>query len=272
MSIQHVDILTDDSPPVKGVVVESTGEDLDIDYTKEASVMVRWKGFIDHESGIMKYRIAVNDHCLTADEMNVYSHHIPPNLSLYETSDQTLKMDLPYDGRYYFSVIAYNNALEPSDVACSDGVVRDSTPVIISDLVLESAKAKPIIGCYKSNAWHVFENLTAYELQDTKSCQELCNASIQMSLIQYLPKRFQYSNNTAYSTAMCTTLTKFTEDWFIYLPSDKIKFTWNIEELESQIRDVHVGFGSTLSSMIMPDIMSYVKTMTFIEYHNVHSG
>ena len=117
-SIQHVDILTDDSPPVKGLVVEGAEEYLDIDYTKEASVMVRWKGFIDHESGIMKYRIALSDHCLTADEMTIYSHDLQ-NLSMYETLDQTLKMHLPYDGRYFFSVIAYNNALEPSEVALS---------------------------------------------------------------------------------------------------------------------------------------------------------
>lgn len=272
VAIEHVDILADDSPPVRGVVVEGPEGYPDIDYTSEASVIVRWNGFIDHESGIMKYRIGIGEHCLTATEMNVYSHDLPKNLSLYESSEAYLKVNLPHDGLYYVSVLAYNNALEPSEVACSDGVFRDTTPTKVTDLTLESAKVKPVIGCYDNKVWHIFENLTAYKLQKTEQCNIACNSTMTMQLVQYLPKRYRYSNHSSYSTAMCTKLSRFSEDWFIYLPSDKIKLRWILKENESQIQKVYTGFGSTSSASMSPDLISYLETNNFNEYHIVHSG
>lgn len=267
-----MDILADDSPPVKGVVVEGPEGYPDIDYTSEASVIVRWNGFIDHESGIMKYRIGIGEHCLSAAEMNVYSHDLPNNSSLYESSEAYLKVYLPHDGLYYVSVLAYNNALEPSEVACSDGVFRDTTPTKVTDLTLESAKVKPVIGCYDNKVWHIFENLTAYKLQKTEQCNIACNSTMTMQLVEYLPKRNRYSNHSSYSTAMCTKLSSFSENWFIYLPSDKIKLRWALEENESQIQKVYTGFGSTSSASMSPDLISYLETKKFNEYHIVHSG
>lgn len=47
----------------------------------------------------------------------------------------------PGDGTYYFTVVAYNRALDPSEPVCSDGVTIDSTvpgvkEVIISDAII----------------------------------------------------------------------------------------------------------------------------------------
>ncbi|XP_062589946.1 uncharacterized protein LOC134251560 [Saccostrea cucullata] len=272
VSIQHVDILSDDSPPHKGVVYEGPQGYPDIDYTSENSVNVRWDGFIDHESGIMKYRIGISDHCLTNGEMDVYSHNLPNNFSIYESTEQFLSISLPNDGLYVVSVIAYNNALEPSDVACSDGVTRDSSKVIVTDVVLESAKGKAVIGCYENKAWHILQNLTAYELKTTEKCLEICSSNLSMSLIAYLPKSNLYANHSEYSTTMCSKLSQYTENWFIYLPSDKIKVTWKLEEKESQIQNVEVGLGSTASTFSFPDLISYSDSHKTDEYHIMHAG
>ncbi|XP_062588081.1 uncharacterized protein LOC134249747 [Saccostrea cucullata] len=59
-TIDHVDILVDESAPVKGVVMEGAPEEKDKDFTNENNTLLNWNGFIDHESGIRLYQDLVN--------------------------------------------------------------------------------------------------------------------------------------------------------------------------------------------------------------------
>ena len=70
---QHVDILIDASPPAVGVVMEGLGDDdkAEMDFTSHDVMPVRWRGFKDHESGIMLYRVALAERCLTVGEVEV---------------------------------------------------------------------------------------------------------------------------------------------------------------------------------------------------------
>ncbi|KAH3708882.1 hypothetical protein DPMN_068341 [Dreissena polymorpha] len=66
---ESIDILVDDSPPEPGVALEGSIDENDIDYTSESSFIVHWYGFIDHESGIKMYRVAIAKSCLTTDDI-----------------------------------------------------------------------------------------------------------------------------------------------------------------------------------------------------------
>nr|KAG5704396.1 hypothetical protein BaRGS_031102 [Batillaria attramentaria] len=67
-----IDILIDESPPTVGVVLEGLSDDdrAEMDFTSSDVVHVRWHGFLDHESGILLYRVVLADRCLTDEEMD----------------------------------------------------------------------------------------------------------------------------------------------------------------------------------------------------------
>ena len=56
-----------------GVVTEGLGDDdrAEMDFTSHDVMPVRWNGFRDHESGIMLYRVALAERCLTVGEVEV---------------------------------------------------------------------------------------------------------------------------------------------------------------------------------------------------------
>nr|KAG5704398.1 hypothetical protein BaRGS_031104 [Batillaria attramentaria] len=58
-SKQMIDILIDESPSTVGVVLEGLSDDdqAEMDFTSSDVVHVRWHGFLDHESGILLYRV-----------------------------------------------------------------------------------------------------------------------------------------------------------------------------------------------------------------------
>ena len=49
----------------------------------------------------------------------------------------------PSPGRYFASAVAYNRALEPSKVACSDGVTIDNTPPALTSIDITDVRVKP---------------------------------------------------------------------------------------------------------------------------------
>ncbi|XP_069134689.1 uncharacterized protein [Argopecten irradians] len=64
VSVEHLEILADDSPPAPGVVMEGTIGTPDIDYTSDEIITVNWAGFIDHESDIKLYKVGLSTECL----------------------------------------------------------------------------------------------------------------------------------------------------------------------------------------------------------------
>lgn len=161
--IEYVDIFVDDLFLVKGVVVEGFEGYFDIDYISEVLVIVRWNGFIDYESGIMKYCIGIGEYCFIVVEMNVYFYDLLNNFSFYELLEVYFKVNLLYDGFYYVLVLVYNNVLELLEVVCLDGVFCDMIFIKVIDLILELVKVKFVIGCYDNKVWYIFENLMVYE-------------------------------------------------------------------------------------------------------------
>ena len=64
---------------------------------------------------------------------------------IYKTvSHSSLEWIAPIPGRRYFaSVVAYNKALEPSKVVCSDGITIDITPPQVTSIDIKGARIKP---------------------------------------------------------------------------------------------------------------------------------
>ena len=68
-----LEILVDESPPSTGVVLEGLGDDpakAEMDFTSSDVVHVHWHGFLDHESGVLLYRVVLAGRCMTGEEMD----------------------------------------------------------------------------------------------------------------------------------------------------------------------------------------------------------
>ena len=149
VNIEHLDILADDSPPVEGVIKEGDIGTNDIDYTSEDEIIATWSGFIDHESGIKFYRVAIAPGCLTVEDL-LYSPNKKVNTyhsMIQETEETSTKFTLEEDGFFRSSVLAYNNAMEPSKVVCSDGFYRDSTEPTVNNIAIKHSKVTEVLAC-----------------------------------------------------------------------------------------------------------------------------
>lgn len=85
--------LVDASPPSVGIILEGLVEEAEMDFTSDRVLHLRWHGFLDHESGILLYRIVLSGRCLTEEEMDAAD-----NATEVENGNM-VSMTFPYEGR-----------------------------------------------------------------------------------------------------------------------------------------------------------------------------
>ena len=269
VSFYHVDILVDASPPVAGVVLEGPPGGPDIDYTSEDHVYINMHGFIDHESGIRLYHVALAERCLTLKEMT--NPGFTNAVNIHKTVNPVIKLTFPRNGHFYSSVLAFNNAMEPSSVVCSDGVTKDTTFPLVTNMILENGQIHKALWCKNLKAWYVENNMTLRELQQTPDCQMRCANQEGFQYVDTLPRGNPINGNDM-SSNLCKTLPLLDNNHIIYLPSDKIYLKWKTNESESQIRDYLVGIGDDRSQTDDPLVRSYESTHGKELFHHLHSS
>ena len=272
VSVERLDILVDNSPPQTGVVLEGANGETDIDYTSDRHLLINWHGFIDHESGIKKYRIGLGSACMTSGDLMHLNHNESQIGHLYETSENLMKVQLPKEGKYYTTVIAYNNALQSSEPVCSDGVIWDYSPPDITEIALANANANSVIACHANSTFLVLENITAVQLENSPTCVRICENATDASFIDVIPKIKQSFNDSDFAESICERLNLLSDDWIVYLPSDYVHLKWSLTEDESQIRDVYVGVASDPSHIQAPDIEAYLPSRRLSAYRKNHAG
>ncbi|XP_046569973.1 uncharacterized protein LOC124278290 [Haliotis rubra] len=267
-NIDHMDILVDTSPPEAGTVKEGAVDGPDVDYTSEDTVLVNWAGFIDHESGIHHYMVSLGQKCLTLDVMKNITEVITIPGSI-NTARFIIREEMK---KYYATVVAFNAALSPSIAACSDGIIRDTSPPSVYNVVLRSAKtSKEHVVCLNGDLWLVKRNLTLQLFQNTSECSQRCNSISTSTFAEIFPKINRILNDTEMADSLCRHLPSL-EDSVIFLPSDKIDLHWNCTENESQIQDFSVGFGSDTTTVHDPDILDYASSKGRHSFKINHAG
>lgn len=257
---ESVIILVDESAPETGVVREGIPGTTDIDYTASPNITVNWEGFIDHESGIKFYRLGLSNSCLSLETLR---QPIGLNVVYYDTVELSKQVTLKSVEKIYSSVIAFNNAMAPSSVACSDGILLDKTPPHISNITVRNLMVSPSVGCTDETFWFVTENLTKIEIQ----CNRTCMNSQTQTLLRALPVT---SYNSNVPDDVCLQNAFMNE--YLYLGNDFLDISWDIFDEESKIEDVFIGIGSSLSTISSPDISGYTKTHHNTFYRLKHSG
>ncbi|CAC5398101.1 unnamed protein product [Mytilus coruscus] len=270
VAYDHIDILVDESPPVVGVVLEGPVGGPDIDYTSINEVTVHWHGFIDHESGIKFYRVVIGRGCIQ-NLKDMKTGYINDSF-VQETSHVSTKMVFPDGhGKYHVTVIAFNHAMSPSKIACSDGIIFDESVPEIVNVSIKHAQTVESIGCFDGVPWLMKQNLSRVKLFGDE-CSKVCTNKSNDDIFTFLPVTLETTNeDIAVSEFMCHTLRHYKQNC-IYTPTDLFQITWDVREDHSQIANAYVGFGRDKSLIDSPDLMDYTKTHHLTSYIQHHPG
>ncbi|KAL8573303.1 hypothetical protein ACOMHN_032765 [Nucella lapillus] len=273
-------ILLDESPPTVGVVWEGLAGDgrAEMDFTSRPLVHVRWHGYGDPESGVALYRVVMAGRCLTRGEVDGANVTRDDNATEVTHGVSSATFTLPAEGRYFFSVVAYNGALEPSGVACSDGVTYDTTPPSLRNVTIAHARSgRMMIGCTQQPhqaAWLVGENLTRVALYSNNSsaCRGVCSGPSPALDVLHLLVSSPHVLGLAESEQHCRTLPKMSKDSALVLPSDYVHIAWQGHDEESQMEEYYIGLGGDLATSSAPDILPFTPTHAHTAYHAGHLG
>lgn len=129
----------DTTPPTVGAVFD--GQQLpDIDYQDHITLSGWWTGFFDRETEIPFYQYVFTNFCADA---SVFSYPLNESSPASQTDLTYIRWEAPGEGSYYITVVAYNNALQPSQPVCSDGITVDLTPPKFMGVSIPGAWVKP---------------------------------------------------------------------------------------------------------------------------------
>ncbi|WAR31813.1 hypothetical protein MAR_034355 [Mya arenaria] len=271
---EHIDVLVDDSPPSEGVVYEGPEDSPDIDYTSDHSILVHWHGFIDHESGIKLYRVGLSDRCLSSQDL--YNFTEVPSVSIFRElpfSEESVRIPTTFTGKRFVTVIALNNAMEPSRPACSDGITRDISPPEFRNMTLQHGKLSESLLCFHGKVYLMQTNMQRAKLHNTSVCQSVCGADVESHKVTEMYQIDEIKEKDEdISSFLCEHLPLYTNDTLIYLPNDNVFITWDIEEGGSQIDDFFVGLGVSPTEIASPSIREYQSTQKKNYFKRRHEG
>ena len=267
-SEEHFEIMVDESPPEVGIVLEGPSTKPDMDFTGDDSIIVHWDGFIDHESGISHYTVAIADKCI-GKELQNGCRQCNLSVPLFSTKKSFTKLFFPSTGKYFTTVVAFNFAMEPSNPICSDGIVFDKTPPRIVDISLSGARTWEDIACHEGKEWRINSDLTKTQVNNRTGCAVQCDSLATEKLIDLL-KEIQFDETV--NEKPCPRKRDGLEQRIIGIPSDTIHLTWNYEESETDLLDFYVGIGSDISCKQQPDVIDYTSTNQKAEFRKHHLG
>ena len=265
----------------------------DIDYTSSDTFEVNIHGFIDHESGIKSYRVGLADRCLSVQELyQMNDSLVGVTFAEVEFPDNSITLPANFTGKQHVTGIALNNAMDPSDAICSDGISKDTTPPILHDVMLEHARWSESISCHGDSVWYLRSDLVKLPLDNTKSCNKACESEKVFNLLEAIPlldipleeikelesqneasgENTDAANSTVLSNYWCTVLPRYDSDVGIFLPNDHIILQWKVLDEISQIDDFYVGFGTDESETQAPGIVNYIPTNRKQSFSINHAG
>ena len=250
----------------------------DIDYTSGDSFLVHWYGFLDHESDITLYELSLADRCLSSGELIKKN---ATNTSFFEAKfpDSALEINATFLGKRFVTVIAINNAMEPSDVLCSDGITRDIMPPEIINIALSHAKWSYSTYCMDNSTWILRSDLVKVQLNESHAPS--CDSNPRSALVEALPIGLEIDEHLPFSNTIEGTnntldelFNSYDANQMIYIPNDRIHLQWDAIIYTSPIDEFLVGFGRTSDESDAPSLIDYETTHTkkFFEIRHAAIG
>ena len=273
-------ILIDTSPPESGHAFDSPPGTTDRDFQSEPLLHFHWEGFIDHESGISKYHLVISERCFSKEEMQ-YLHTETNNISdiifFTEHTDTYVTFDAEKPGYYRISVIAFNGAMDPSESACSSGIVFDNTPPYLSSVYLVGSVHQKSVLCTNDSMYFINHAGVARRLSNIPECADKCDLNFTFANYRFPISHLKNgTENPALSDEesrdMCLTFPFFTPAMAVFLRTDTFHLSWDVVEPDSQMHDYFVGIASDVDSVDHPDVIGYESTHNKTDFKCVACG
>ncbi|XP_052804686.1 uncharacterized protein LOC128234468 [Mya arenaria] len=160
-TVKYINVLVDKTPPEVGKAYKEYRERNDTN----GKLDVYWQGFNDEESGLGQYRLGVATRCLSKEEL--YDMSLANGSTVYidvPSNETSAEIFDTFNCTSYVSIIAINNADEPSSVVCIDGIAKpdrdectDKTPPDVGKVYKEQ---------HESNGTHGIQTFVAVYWQD----------------------------------------------------------------------------------------------------------
>ncbi len=133
-------ITVDTTPPLPGAVFDAPLGVGDVDYQQGNTLQAWWSGYFDRETGVAFYQYAYGTQCVN---MSLFSFPLEPESLVVQTMEEYASWLAPGDGTYYVTVVAYNNALQPSEPVCSDGITVDNVSPVFEGIRIPGSVVEP---------------------------------------------------------------------------------------------------------------------------------
>ena len=217
-----------------------------------------------------------------------------PDVTFAEVDYPNNILTLPanFTGKCYVTGIALNNAMDPSNAICSDGISKDTIPPVLHGVVLEHARWAESIICDGNTVWFLRSDLVKLHVESIENCDKLCESEKPFELLHAIPfrddpqeeienlqsqlggvwKQTDKNNSTMFSSYLCSVFPRYDPNNVIFLPNDHVILNWNVQDEHSQVDDFYVGFGADVSERHSPGIVNYISTAKKPSFSIHHAG
>ncbi|XP_052067298.1 uncharacterized protein LOC127706680 [Mytilus californianus] len=264
-------ITIDTSPPHPGVVHDGLAGNPEIDYQQGMDLNAYWDQFFDKESGVFFYQYLVDTSC--ADK-SAFSLDIN-NTNIVETYNTFGSHTVSGDGTYYFTVVAYNRALDPSEPVCSDGVTIDSSVPGVKEVVVKDAVITGgLVTDVNQTSYYILGSDRIRRLIPNPTVDCVSKATTLSDIDLYPLQRFAKngslievdgnifcSNSSSASSRIGLSLRK----------ASLMEMSWEPLDIPAKIFDYEVGFSLTEGSSA-PDIMAFESTKQHAHVRVTHAN
>ncbi|XP_063415906.1 uncharacterized protein LOC134697555 [Mytilus trossulus] len=263
-------ITIDISPPHSGMVHDGIRGNPEIDYQQGTGLKAYWEEFFDRESGVFFYQYIVGTSCagkndFTLDETN-------PNL--VETYNTFGSHTASGDGTYYFTVVAYNRALDPSDPVCSDGVTIDSSVPAVQEIVVENSRITGgLITDSTCTNYYILRSDRTRRLITNVTADCVSKATSLNDIDLYPQERFANGSLVEVDgNVFCGNSSGAPSSIGLALyKSSLMEISWEPVDIPAKVYDYELGLSST-SGSAAPDIMAFESTKQHAHHRVVHTN
>lgn len=148
-------ITVDLTTPLVGSVMEGLPQQTEVDYQQQDNVTIHWGGFFDRETAIPFYQYIVATECVGMDS---FQYPLTSTSLAQQTTSNRIMWNAPSPGTYHTTVVAYNGALQPSQLVCSDGITVDKQPPVFGGVVIPGGVVREGLVQSEGEVWLLYEN------------------------------------------------------------------------------------------------------------------
>ena len=149
----------DTTPPEVGAVFDGPPGGGDLDFQLSLTTSAYWAGFFDPETDVSFYQYQFGTQCQNG---STFALPLGAGTTVIQTKGTAVNWTAPAYGTYYITVVAYNQALQPSVPVCSDGVTLDARPPTFGGVVIPGAAVRPgLVQTPTGQLWLVAANREA---------------------------------------------------------------------------------------------------------------